>query len=257
MLFEFISPENRIVVDYSAADIFLLGVVSHSEFPRLHTHPDSLQGFINFYNMQVQPAAHYTEPVREIMRSVSSWDNDEGVVVSCHFKDRNPVLFKVKSSWYLMMHALRFQMTTKKMYQLLVLKHQEIHSFEDFQAYLYSKGYDFEIAEILEDEVNTYFDKLNAVTLECRRVSKWCRDHEHLSRKEFVQTFKSTFPTAERWEFPYAMASYDKRGDTLYFPMAEATQESVRTIKSWLQDETLEQTLLKNPKDFEDDNEDS
>lgn len=251
MHFEYTSPANQIVVLYSEPAITLLSYVIHIGVPKLITHPDVLEIFVGSRELNV-PIAGRKEGrhIEDLLHEVSSWKDDEGVVVSCHNATKeNPVLFKVKSYWYLMMHALRYQMTAKKMQQLLIL--EGLESFQHFQQYLYDFGYDFEIAEILRAAANEFFDAVDNTRHACRTMSVWCRTHELLERGEFVRRYFAEFPDQESWLFHYSMASYDKKNDTLFYPYAQACGESVRTIKTWLNTPDLVKTLLKTPATFE------
>ena len=267
LLFEYVAPTNQIVVKYSNPGLFFLGYVDWAHGPYVENTPESLMWFEERTGIPAVTVVSVGDP-KATMQNVSSWDDSEGIVVCCEDRYGEVTMFKVKSEWYLMMHALRFQMTSKKLRMLLVLEHELIKCFEDLKLYLYDFGYDYEIAVILEEETNNFFNRLQEgrVLLSAflhqgiytDRLLDRLRLGE-IDRKTYVEQVKNwiTYNQAPEWIFSYAMALVDEKDGSNYL-LAHAAEETLRTVTDWRsRKQELISTLIKTPKDFDDEEADS
>jgi len=265
-LFEYTAPDNRIVVDYREDRLVYLGQIVHEDsnlgVPMVVNFPQHLLDMREKWGFNISHNLAEGEKVYALIKDVPNWDeaaNSEGIVVTCRYSSGHSVMFKVKSQWYLMMHALRFQMTAKKLAMLLVLEHAQVYNFSKLQDYLYSKGYDFEIAEILETETHAFFARRGEAMETMMNLIHLLDKHPIADRGEYVRTVRALmvengFPP---WIFHYAMAAYDKNPQARRdFSLAIAAQVSVRQIQDWFsrRDELID-TLIKTPKQFEEEEE--
>ncbi len=262
-LFEYVSPENQIVVQYQEDNLVFLGAIIYwdeerFDGPVIGNTPDFMTKMADTYGFQIpsvwgEGAAEVSEVMVKVPK-MGQESNQEGIVVNT-IGPGGQVLFKVKAEWYLMLHALRFQMTPKKLAMLLTLHHDTIRDFDGLKDYLFSLGYDFEIADVLETESHAYFMRVH-------NARNWAHEFETwvlpliTTRGDYVRWIRQQIDIsgAPDWIFHYAMADLDLRDNLENYWLAAAADVPVRTVASWMdnKDETV-QALIKTPKDFSED----
>lgn len=256
-LFEYVGPENQIVLQYNQDNLLFLAAVLWGEgTPLLLNSPEYLVEMQELWGLvPVKTRALDKTTTMAHVEHTPGREEEEGIVITCRNSTSEYMLIKVKTQWYLMLHALRFQMTTKKMHQLLTVEHKRnMCTFDEFQAYLYELGYDFEVSEILKEEAEAYFIRLRLAHYIAYEVCHWDGFYKYTERKDFVQAFRTELSHLPPWAFHYAMAQLDDKSpeECYTYVLAAVCGESTSTVKNWLQNkDTLRESLLKTPKDFE------
>lgn len=267
-LFEYTGPDNQIVLPYDIPELVLLGIVDHgaasyigSPWMPLYTHPFDLDRY-GGRDMCVRTPVMHSVPhgmlaFFEFMKDVQTWEGEEGVVVSCMGADPLvPTLFKVKAHWYVMIHALKFQMNERRLRKLLTLR-PELTTFEELQSFLYALGYDFEVSAFLKEHALIFFERLKDAFAFRAMASDWLEfkgmtlgDRGAIVRElqEYLRTFDNAVPS---WLFASVMSELDGKA-TDHLVYAHAAQEAPMKVRGWLKDrEHHLEGLLKTPKDFE------
>lgn len=102
ILFEWVSPENRIILNYGdQPDWYLVGMVNHSDYS-LHTQKDldmwaKNKGF-------PRPNTYTFPSIDDLMKNIEGWKGKEGVVI---YSNNDQTLHKVKGLWYLALHRMK------------------------------------------------------------------------------------------------------------------------------------------------------
>jgi len=156
LLFEYVAPDNTIVVRYGEPDLVLVGAVL--TYPK-NMIPDSYEmkhptpkladwsylemaaksGGLNLVRREELPR----NPA-ELMSEVRDWKT-EGVVTRCFDERGNTILVKVKSAWYLAHHRLKSNMKYSTITEFAEMSN--IGSEDDLAEYLKKCDYDWEIIE--------------------------------------------------------------------------------------------------------------
>lgn len=131
-VFEYVSPENRIVTKYEKAEMVLLGINNMGEELRFQTMKD-LSAFFKFYGFNVRLPKLYdaTRDIEQLVEAANSLKNlEEGFVVWDPFSGKR---VKIKAKTYLAAHKLRGEnaIPTRKNLLSLVLEGE----VDEFLAY--------------------------------------------------------------------------------------------------------------------------
>jgi hypothetical protein len=153
LLFEYVGPENLIVIAYSEPDLHFLGAIRHAD---LHLMPiQELHEFAHEHHLRAAPLVELPRDLKGLQQTVREWGDREGVVVRLH---RGQLLIKVKSARYLALHAMRANMS----YDLIAeyARGANVRSEEDLEVGLRELGYDYELRQTAKFLFRTYMEQV-------------------------------------------------------------------------------------------------
>lgn len=102
LLFEWVSPHQRIILNYGEQpEWYIVGIVNHHDYS-LHSQK-SLDMWGKNYQFK-RPVSYDFPSVEDLMKDVEAWKGKEGVVV---YSGEGQVLHKVKGAWYLALHRMK------------------------------------------------------------------------------------------------------------------------------------------------------
>ena len=160
ILFEWVSPINKIVLNYGdEPDWYLVGMIWHGDY-ELHSQSD-LDEFAKRHNLK-RPATYTFSDVNDLLQNVEEWKGKEGV---CVYSKNDQSIHKVKSSDYLIKHRFKSEATLentldlyfsygKPLYQEFESKLTETFDYECFEMV---RGYASQICDASK-EVNKIVD---------------------------------------------------------------------------------------------------
>jgi hypothetical protein len=160
ILFEWVSPINKIVLNYGdEPDWYVVGIVRHSDYS-LYSQEDldmwaKNKGF-------KRPATYTFTDVNDLLQNVDQWKGKEGV---CVYSKNDQTIHKVKSADYLIKHRFKSEATLentldlyfsygKPLYQEFESKLTETFDYECFEMV---RGYASQICDASK-EVNKIVD---------------------------------------------------------------------------------------------------
>lgn len=114
LLFEFCSPQTRVVIPYPTASLTLIGAVSHADLSL--TDYAQLEQIAEHLGVAVVERLPRTGSLAELQQRVDDDLDHEGVVV--RFADQQRLL-RVKSARYLLAHRMRFELHPRRVIQVL------------------------------------------------------------------------------------------------------------------------------------------
>jgi hypothetical protein len=148
ILFEWVSPINKIVLNYGdEPDWYLIGMVWHSEY-HLSTQ-FMLDSFAKGHNLK-RPATYTFSDVNDLLRNVEQWKGKEGVVVY------GKMPYKYKSEWYLVLHHMKSELASLEKV-LDVWLEQNMPDYNTFYNYI-ATTFDFELAEQCRGTISNLCD---------------------------------------------------------------------------------------------------
>ena len=160
ILFEWVSPINKIVLNYGdEPDWYLVGMIWHGDY-ELHSQSD-LDDFAKQHNLK-RPATYTFSDVNDLLQNVEEWKGKEGV---CVYSKNDQSIHKVKSADYLIKHRFKSEATLentldlyfsygKPLYQEFESKLTETFDYECFEMV---RGYASQICDASK-EVNKIVD---------------------------------------------------------------------------------------------------
>ena len=150
ILFEWVSPINKIVLNYGdEPDWYLVGVVNHDHYSMWHQ--SSLNEMANEFKLK-RPATYTFSSVQDLLKDVDQWRGKEGVVVYSH---NDQVLHKVKAMQYLKCHAFKSNATFENTIEMFF--EFDMPSYQDFEGKLIEK-FDYECYQMVRGHISTICD---------------------------------------------------------------------------------------------------
>lgn len=136
LLFEMVSSEFRIVLDYGKDDLVFLGGVHHSDL----TIFDSMETSKASKDLDLMLCKIHSSPrsLKEAEKLVNTLCNSEGVVVRC-----GQVMIKIKTKDYLSLHKLRANLDKDNV--IARCKERNIESVKEWEQFLGQEGSDWEV----------------------------------------------------------------------------------------------------------------
>jgi hypothetical protein len=195
LLFEWVSPFLTIVIRYDQPQIFLIGAVRYHKDrvwynadPKLYTLEElnvvsEEMGIplTDFYPLktpdEVSKLIKNLESEKSIEGFVLRWNNDQEMV-------------KVKASHFLILHALKSNLTTAKLVELW--QSWEEPEFNDF-AERFQAAYDFECWVWAMPVASSMFDGIYTARKIVAHVREFVEARRGLGRKEFALESQSRF----------------------------------------------------------------
>lgn len=144
-LMEYVAPSNQIVVKYSEPRLIGLG---YSDWTSGELRVKRMIENVFDVDMTDAPIDNRHDNVDLIRQYVSAFDDAEGIVIWTHLGDGNYHLSKLKSAWYMRLHALRSQATPRYLKEFCYLN--KISTLDELKSALIKEGFDWEICSYME-----------------------------------------------------------------------------------------------------------
>ena len=141
ILFEWVSPINKIVLNYGdEPDWYLVGMIWHGDY-ELHSQSD-LDDFAKQHNLK-RPATYTFSDVNDLLQNVEEWKGKEGV---CVYSKNDQSIHKVKSADYLIKHRFKSEATLENTLDLYFSYDKP--SYQEFESKL-TETFDYECFEMV------------------------------------------------------------------------------------------------------------
>lgn len=197
-VFEWLSPTNRIVIDYgNEPDMVLIAVIFHSDYTMMKQ--DGLDVFAT-QNQLRRPKLYEYNSVEDMKKSVEALRDQEGLCV--YYKD-GQCIRKVKSAHYLFLHRAKSEISSiDKIIDVYIdwflprhtLSHEPT-GYPEFFEYLTEK-FDFEIATMATGHASRICDAMKEVHKIMGALFEFASARVKMPRKyaaaEILQAYGST-----------------------------------------------------------------
>ena len=155
ILFEWVSPINKIVLNYGEEpDWYIVGIVNHSDYS-LFTQSE-LDMWSKKYGFK-RPVTYTFPSVDDLIKDVDTWKGKEGV---CVYSKNDQSIHKVKGADYLKCHAFRGNATFENTIEMFF--EFDMPSYQDFEIKLIEK-FDFECYQMVRGYISTICDGFKEV----------------------------------------------------------------------------------------------
>jgi hypothetical protein len=155
LIYEWVSPLNKIVIQYNEPDIYLVGAIDHNNYSLYHQHT------LDFWAKQwgvKRPQIFEFKTIKEASETVKQFQGKEGIVLYYN-DDQN--MIKMKGDWYLLRHKLKselssFEKLVDYYFQMDCPRYDEFHkSIGEFL--------DFETANSMRGDISRIVDGMREV----------------------------------------------------------------------------------------------
>ena len=151
ILFEWVSPINKIVINYGdKADWYLVGMVNHANYKL--ASQELLDEFAKKISVK-RPATYTFTDVNDLLQNVEQWKDKEGVVI---YSNDGQMLHKVKGAWYLALHHMKSELSNVEKVMDVWLE-QQMPDYNTFYSYIVT-SFDYELAEQCRGHISNLCD---------------------------------------------------------------------------------------------------
>lgn len=158
ILFEWVSPINKIVLNYGdEPDWYLVGVVNHDHYSVWSQ--SRLNEMANELKLK-RPPTYTFSSVEDLLKDVDQWRGKEGVVV---YSKNDQMLHKVKGAWYLALHHMKSELSNIEKV-IDVWLEQGMPDYQTFYSYIFTT-FDYELAEQCRGMISRICDAKKEVDL--------------------------------------------------------------------------------------------
>jgi hypothetical protein len=180
LLFEWLSPKQRIVLNYGdTPDWYLVGAVNHDDYS-LWTQSE-LNDLAKLC-LWARPLIFEFNSLEDLLKHVEALKGMEGVCLYSPIRNKpDQAIHKIKSTWYLTLHRMKTELASReKVIDVWMLLNRP--SYNEFYDYLAQK-FDFELANQVRGEISKICDAKKEV------------DDIIAGMKRFVDVELSKYPT--------------------------------------------------------------
>jgi len=157
ILFEWLSPINKIVINYGDEPKFtLIGIIGHTEYDMVNQ--SGLDWLSKHWGLE-RPVTYTFSDVNDLLQNVEQWKGKEGV---CVYSKNDQSIHKVKGAWYLALHHMKSELSNIEKVMDVWLE-QGMPDYNTFYNYIFTT-FDFVVKPI---ELHFYSSYL--------MVSHWVR----------------------------------------------------------------------------------
>ena len=143
LLFEYVSPQNRIVLVYDYTDLVFIGGIKHSDLT-LVTWEEmtkiAKQGNLTLVKLHTLPK----NPKELVNMIYKEWIGSEGIVARCN---NDQILVKIKSEDYLAKH--RTKATMNYVAASIIIRNEKIETPEEMDQYCQDQDFDWELGQAM------------------------------------------------------------------------------------------------------------
>lgn len=142
-LFEYTSPNNRIIVPYEESELTFLGQMHYQEgrTPWFIGNPDLIRQVCEETGVRQLKFHSLPSDMASLKNEIVGWQNSEGIVVWCDLPG-GMHLAKIKAAEYVRLHSIKYRLSDSKLQMLCWFR--GLYSHEALRNELYSLGVDWE-----------------------------------------------------------------------------------------------------------------
>ena len=211
ILFEWVSPINKIVLNYGdEPDWYVVGIVHHSDYS-LYSQEDldmwaKNKGF-------KRPATYTFTDVNDLLQNVDQWKGKEGV---CVYSKNDQSIHKVKGAWYLALHHMKSELSNIEKVMDVWLE-QGMPDYNTFYNYIFTT-FDFELAEQVKGMISRIADGKKEVNKIVEGMNSFVNNRlcSLPTRKEQAQLVISSYGETNRASFLFKLLDGKSLGKEEY-----------------------------------------
>lgn len=198
LIFEWYSPENKIILNYGdQPKWWLIGKINHEKYT-LSTQ-SALDNLAKIYNWD-RTERHYFNDTQELLTHIGECQDIEGC---CVYTNNGQTIHKVKSALYLAKHAFKSQATIENVLDIYISLNQP--TYNEFSVYLISQ-FDYECFEMVRGYASNICDAKKQVDAIVRGFYKTIENIKELpTRKEQALKITKSYGKTNRSSFVFVL----------------------------------------------------
>lgn len=182
LLYEWVSPNNRIILNYPECDVRLLSVVDHRDYSYLQL--DRVKKIGEMLGIQTPRVFDFSswQAVADLVANPTF--KEEGF---CAYYNNDQNIRKVKGNWYLDVHYKRMCV---KVYDILTIFYENGFPAKEEFINLLADKYDFECMDLVEKIGSSLRTTLDAIEARLSKLAELGVEHRTKPRQEQYEIAK-------------------------------------------------------------------
>ena len=193
-IYEWVTPANRIVLDYKEPDIYLTGVIEHSDYSMWEQ--DKLDEFALEIGVK-RPRTFEFSTIDDMIIAVKEFKGIEGV---CVYFNHGQTIKKLKAIQYLTFHSFKYGMSLDNTLELFFKFGKP--NYNEFMNKI-AQEFDWECAEFIRGFVSRICDASVEVNKIITAMKSFADSVKHLNRKEAAEKIISAYGKTSRSGFVF------------------------------------------------------
>ncbi len=184
IIYEWVSPENQIIVKYENPDIYLVGGIKHDGHTLLSQ--EELDQLSSEWGVR-RPEYHTFSSIPELLGAVSGWSGEEGV---CLYYDGDQSIKKIKSLDYIKRHSFKQHLSEKAIVDMFLKWGRPTK--EEFLDRVENE-FDFECRKLAEEHIEPIYSSVKKVKDSVFEAYKKVTEVRDMERKDAATIIKGVF----------------------------------------------------------------
>jgi len=189
---EWVSPINKIVLDYHEADLYLTNIIRHKDYSYFNQRElDKLA--TELFHCPRPKWGTFGNNIEDMLLTINNLKGEEGY---CVYFNNDQDIKKVKSKEYLAIHA--FKSNIKDIESIIPVYIQAgTPNYNDFITYI-ETNFDHECVTYCQGYISKLLDNKKIVDSIIAGFQNFITKHKALTRKEFAQQVFNSYGKTER-----------------------------------------------------------
>jgi RNA ligase len=190
-IYEWVSPENKIVLNYGEdPDLYLIAIIKHEDYS---LHSQSMLDEVAKMRGLKRPARYNFASVEEMLQAVEQLKGKEGL---CVYFNNGQNIRKVKSAWYLALHRMKTELGS---YERVVDFYFSMNrpTYQEYYDFIV-KNYDYELAEQVRGGISRICEGMKEVDTIIASMKAKVEPLKKLSRKDAAQVVLQAYGQTNR-----------------------------------------------------------
>lgn len=195
LIFEWVTPNNKIVLDYGQEpQLFLIGQIYHDDYR--YVSQQSLDELAIEINVP-RPQTHTFPSLKDVLEEVPKWQGKEGVCI--YFHDNQQVK-KLKSLHYLKLHAFKSEISLNSLLDLYFEygKPNYVNFLDSIR-----RQFDWECAQEARSIISKISDAVKEVNNIIDGMIKFTLTLRNMTRKEQAEKILSSYGQTNRASYVF------------------------------------------------------
>lgn len=191
LIYEWVSPYNRIVLDYGLEpDIYLIGAINHDEYK---LWPQDELDILASLLLVKRPKRFNFASIQEMLEGVAALKGEEGL---CCYCNKGQDIRKVKSAWYLALHKMKSELGS---FEHLVDLYFAMGTptYEEFAEHI-KQNFDYEIGESIRGDISRIAGGMKEVRELIKAMEQKVETLRAVSRKDAAAIILQAYGNTNR-----------------------------------------------------------
>jgi len=174
-IYEWVSPKNRIIIDYTDPDVYLTNVIQHEDYS--YFKQNKLDEIAKELGVK-RPKIFNFSDIQNMITTISELEGAEGICVYYH---GDQYIRKIKSLKYLTLHRMKSYFSTKD-----VIDYYAKHSMPSYKEFveILTTELDYEIVSMMIPDISKVVDASREVKEILNHCKKFADSIRGLIRKD-------------------------------------------------------------------------